>query len=90
MSTVRCYNDGVAGLHSIMYQFAGKRIHSFDRIVDAAMLNQPIQYNFNIIKPEPMERISSYGPAVASGGSFPLYSVGTTSPQPQSSMQTLR
>ncbi|XP_076672034.1 dorsal isoform X3 [Andrena cerasifolii] len=56
----------------------------------AAMLNQPFQYNFNIIKPEPMERISSYGPPVASGGSFPLYSIGTTSPQPQSSMQTLR
>ncbi|XP_076629054.1 dorsal isoform X2 [Colletes latitarsis] len=56
----------------------------------AAMLNQPIQYDFNIIKPEPMERISPYGGAVASGGSFPLYSIGTTSPQSQSTMQTLR
>lgn len=72
-----------------MYQFAGKRIHSFDGIVDAAMLNQPFQYNFNI-KPEPLERISSYGPPVASGGPFPLYSMGATSPQPQSSMQALR
>ncbi|KOC69051.1 hypothetical protein WH47_09608 [Habropoda laboriosa] len=58
-------------------------------IVDAAMLNQPNQYNFNIIKPEPIERISPYGGPVGSG-SFPLYSMGTTSPQPQSSMQTLR
>lgn len=53
------------------------------------MLSQPNQYNFNIIKPEPMERISPYGGG-AVGGSFPLYSMGTTSPQPQSSMQTLR
>ncbi|CAK9794865.1 Embryonic polarity protein dorsal [Anthophora quadrimaculata] len=54
----------------------------------AAMLSQPNQYNFNIIKPEPMERISPYGGG-AVGGSFQLYSMGT-SPQPQSSMQTLR
>ncbi|CAL7934589.1 unnamed protein product [Xylocopa violacea] len=56
----------------------------------AAMLNQPIQYNFNIIKPEPIDRISPYGSSVGSGGAFPLYPVGTTSPQPQSNMQTLR
>ncbi|XP_076765856.1 dorsal isoform X3 [Xylocopa sonorina] len=55
----------------------------------AAMLNQPIEY-FNIIKPEPIDRISPYGGSVGSGGAFPLYPVGTTSPQPQSSMQTLR
>ncbi|XP_071864541.1 dorsal isoform X2 [Bombus fervidus] len=53
----------------------------------AAALNQPIQYNFNIVK---SEKISPYGGSVGSGGSFPLYSMGTTSPQPQSSMQTLR
>ncbi|XP_029047866.1 proto-oncogene c-Rel-like isoform X3 [Osmia bicornis bicornis] len=54
----------------------------------AAILNQPIQYNFNIIKPEPMDRISPYGGQVASGGSFPMYSIGN--PQPQPTMQTLR
>lgn len=59
-------------------------------ILDAAMLNQPIQYNFNIIKAEPLERVSPFGAAAASGPSFPLYSVGTTSPQPQPPMQTLR
>ncbi|XP_076239617.1 dorsal isoform X3 [Calliopsis andreniformis] len=56
----------------------------------AVILNQPVQYNFNIIKPEPIERISPYGGSVTSGGSFPLFSVGTTSPQPHSTMQTLR
>ncbi|XP_076227278.1 dorsal isoform X3 [Nomia melanderi] len=56
----------------------------------AGLLNQPIQYNFNIIKPEPMDRISPYGGSVASGSSFPLYSIGSTSPQSQSTMQTLR
>ncbi|KZC09124.1 hypothetical protein WN55_11588, partial [Dufourea novaeangliae] len=56
---------------------------------DAGMLNpQPIQYNFNIIKPEPIDRISPYGGPVTSGGSFPLYSMGTNSPQ--STIQTLR
>ncbi|XP_043519475.1 proto-oncogene c-Rel-like isoform X2 [Frieseomelitta varia] len=53
-------------------------------------LNQPIEYNFNIVKSEPKENISPYGNPVGSGGSFPLYSMGTTSPRPQSSMQTLR
>ncbi|OAD62394.1 hypothetical protein WN48_07265, partial [Eufriesea mexicana] len=57
---------------------------------DAAILNQRIQCNFNIIKSEPMERISTYGGPAGSGGPFPLYPIGTTSPQPQSSMQTLR
>ncbi|XP_053980095.1 proto-oncogene c-Rel isoform X3 [Hylaeus anthracinus] len=56
----------------------------------AAMLNQPITYNFNIIKSEPTERIPPFGGPVASGASFPMYSMGTTSPQPQSTMQALR
>lgn len=53
-------------------------------------LNQPIEYNFNIVKSELKENISPYGNPVKSGGSFPLYSTRTTSPQPQPSMQTLR
>ncbi|XP_006619741.1 embryonic polarity protein dorsal-like isoform X2 [Apis dorsata] len=54
----------------------------------AAMLNQ---YNFNIIKSEPTERISPYGYPIGSGGSFSsLYPMATTSPQSQSTIQTLR
>ncbi|XP_076173751.1 dorsal isoform X4 [Ptiloglossa arizonensis] len=56
----------------------------------AVMLNQPIPYNFNIIKPEPMDRIPPYGGSIGGGGSFSLYSIGKTSPQPQSTMQALR
>lgn len=62
----------------------------FVTIVDGMALNQPIEYNFDIVKSEPKENISPYGNPVGNGGSFPLYSMGTTSPQPQSSMQTLR
>lgn len=62
----------------------------FVTIVDGMVLNQPIEYNFNIVKSEPKENISPYVNPVGSGGSFPLYSIGTTFTQPQSNMQTLR
>ncbi|XP_012283784.1 proto-oncogene c-Rel isoform X2 [Orussus abietinus] len=55
-----------------------------------ALLNAPVQYNFRLVKPEPMERVSPYGGGIAAGGASPLYPIATTSPQPSSSMQTLR
>ncbi|XP_017877915.1 proto-oncogene c-Rel isoform X3 [Ceratina calcarata] len=56
----------------------------------AAVLNQPFEYNFNIVKPEPIDTMSPYGGNIASGGAFPSYPMGTNFPQPPSTMQTLR
>ncbi|KAK2580701.1 hypothetical protein KPH14_011331 [Odynerus spinipes] len=52
------------------------------------LLNQPVQYNFNLLKLEPVEPGPLYGGSIASPGSLSLYSVDATSPQPN--MQTLR
>ncbi|XP_078036222.1 dorsal isoform X3 [Augochlora pura] len=51
----------------------------------AGILNQPC---FNIIKPEPIDRISLYGNPGASGGSFPMYPI-ETSPPHYPAMQTI-
>ncbi|XP_024946599.1 chromatin modification-related protein eaf1 [Cephus cinctus] len=63
----------------------------------SAMLNPPVQYNFNLIKSEPVEPGSipyvgsPYGGGIATGGTSPMY-VPSASPLPQTPavMQNLR
>ncbi|XP_008556434.1 embryonic polarity protein dorsal isoform X3 [Microplitis demolitor] len=51
-----------------------------------AIHNRQMQYNFNLIKPEPMDTL--YPGGMAAGGSSPLYPVG--SPMSPSTLHTLR
>ncbi|XP_043274771.1 embryonic polarity protein dorsal-like isoform X2 [Venturia canescens] len=57
----------------------------------AGLFDQPIRYNFNLVKPEPMDNaLSPYGGCMA-GATSPLYPVGNSSPPlPSLSAQSLR
>ncbi|XP_011307641.1 transcription factor p65 isoform X2 [Fopius arisanus] len=56
----------------------------------AGMMNQPMQYNFNLVKPEPVDNLMDYTGALQPSGSSPIYAPTPTQARSSMSPQNLQ
>ncbi|XP_015118260.1 embryonic polarity protein dorsal isoform X2 [Diachasma alloeum] len=56
----------------------------------AGMMPQSMQYNFNLVKPEPVENLMDYTGALQPSGSSPMYAAAPTGPRSSMSPQNLQ